>query len=278
LLYGPPGTGKSFLAKAVATEANKSTFISVSSSDLVSKWQGQSERLVAELFDMARESKPCIIFIDEIDSLCSARSDNESESSRRIKTEFLVQMQGVGQDNDGLLVLGATNIPWQLDSAIRRRFEKRIYIPLPDEEARRALFSLHLKGIPNTLQDHDFSFLAQASDGYTGADIGIVVRDAIMEPIRRVQSATHFMKVPGRPKKDDEGNMTTPPGEFFTPCSESTVGAIRKKWTELEPERIQEEPVSLRDMQRALHHTKKTVNKDDLQRIEEFTTTFGQEA
>lgn len=144
LLYGPPGTGKSYLAKAVATEANQATFISVSSSDLVSKWQGQSERLVKALFELARKSSPCIIFVDEVDSLCGARSDTESESSRRIKTEFLVQMQGVGHDNQGLLVLGATNIPWMLDSAIRRRFERRIYIPLPDAYARSLMFRLHL--------------------------------------------------------------------------------------------------------------------------------------
>eukprot|EP00049_Salpingoeca_infusionum_P010447 m.179638 g.179638 ORF g.179638 m.179638 type:complete len:436 (+) comp14643_c0_seq2:276-1583(+) len=278
LLYGPPGTGKSFLAKAVATEANKSTFISVSSSDLVSKWQGQSERLVAELFDMAREAKPCIIFIDEIDSLCSARSDTESESSRRIKTEFLVQMQGVGQDNDGILVLGATNIPWQLDSAIRRRFEKRIYIPLPDEEARRALFQLHLKGVPHTLQETDYSVLARSSEGYSGADIGIVVRDAIMEPVRRVQIATYFQPVVGRERLNEDGVMERPEGTFYQPCSETAPQAFKARWTELEPEQIQEEPVTLRDMQRALTHTKKTVNQDDLGRIEEFTKTFGQEA
>lgn len=93
---------------------------------------------------MARESKPSIIFIDEIDSLASSRSDSESESARRIKTEFLVQMQGVGKESDGVLVLGATNIPWGLDSAIRRRFEKRIYIPLPDERARAKMFEIHL--------------------------------------------------------------------------------------------------------------------------------------
>lgn len=180
------------MAKAVATEANNSTFFSVSSSDLVSKWLGESEKLVKNLFELARQHKPSIIFIDEVDSLCSSRSDNESESARRIKTEFLVQMQGVGSNNDGILVLGATNIPWVLDAAIRRRFEKRIYIPLPEENARLIMFKLHLGTTAHELSDDDLKELSKKTDGYSGADISIVVRDALMQPVRKVQTATHF--------------------------------------------------------------------------------------
>merc|ERR1712212_1146914 len=176
-----PGTGKSFLAKAVATEAD-STFFSVSSADLVSKWLGESEKLVKNLFEMAREKSPAIIFIDEVDSLCSSRSDNESESARRIKTEFLVQMQGVGNDNDGILVLGATNIPWVLDATIRRRFEKRIYIDLPEEHARTHMFKLNMGDTPHNISEEDFRDLGRRTDGYSGSDISIVVRDALMQP------------------------------------------------------------------------------------------------
>lgn len=180
------------MAKAVATEANNSTFFSVSSSDLVSKWLGESEKLVRNLFELARQHKPSIIFIDEVDSLCGSRSENESESARRIKTEFLVQMQGVGNDTEGILVLGATNIPWVLDSAIRRRFEKRIYIPLPEENARMIMFKIHLGNTAHVLTEENLRQLANQTEGYSGADISIIVRDALMQPVRKVQTATHF--------------------------------------------------------------------------------------
>jgi len=273
LLYGPPGTGKSYLAKAVATEANNSTFFSVSSSDLVSKWLGESEKLVKNLFSLARDNKPSIIFIDEVDSLCSSRSDNESESARRIKTEFLIQMQGVGNDNEGILVLGATNIPWTLDAAIRRRFEKRIYIPLPEEQARAEMFKLHLGSTPNSLSDHDFKELGRIADGYSGADIGVVVRDALMQPVRKVQTATHFRKVRGPSPTNKEVIVD----DLFTPCSPGAPGAIEMSWTDVPGDKLLEPIVSMTDMRMSLTTSKPTVNEDDLTKLTKFTTDFGQE-
>ena len=126
LLYGPPGTGKSFLAKAVATEAT-SVFFSVKASDLKSKWTGETEKHIKTLFERAREAEKAVIFVDEVDSLCSERSQGDSSGDSSSVQEFLAQMDGVGASNTGVLVLAATNLPWVIDAAMLRRFEKRIY-------------------------------------------------------------------------------------------------------------------------------------------------------
>ena len=145
---------------------------------------------------MARANRPAVIFVDEIDSLCSSRSEGENDTTRRIKTEFLVQMQGVGKGSEGLLVLGATNVPWELDPAVRRRFEKRIYIPLPEVQARGKMFQLNLGNTPNTLRPEDYEYLGTQTEGYSGSDISIIVKDALMEPLRLCQTAKRFINCP----------------------------------------------------------------------------------
>lgn len=264
LLYGPPGTGKSYLAKAVATEA-KSTFFSVSSSDLVSKWMGESERLVKQLFAMARENKPSIIFIDELDALCGPRGEGESEASRRIKTEMLVQMDGVGNDSTGVLVLGATNIPWQLDTAIRRRFQRRVHISLPDVAARTTMFKIAVGETPTSLKTEDYRELAKLAEGYSGSDITIAVQDALMQPVRKIQQATHFKEV----EKDGKS--------FVTPCSPGDPGAKEMGWDDVDSERLLEPMVDFKDFVKAIKGSRPTVSQVDLERNSEWTKEFGSE-
>lgn len=155
---------------------------------------------------MARENKPSVIFIDEIDALCGPRGEGESEASRRIKTEILVQMDGVGNDSKGILVLGATNIPWQLDAAIRRRFQRRVHIGLPDPNGRARMFKLAIGDTDTGLQASDYNTLANMSDGFSGSDIANVVQHALMRPVRKILQATHFKAVCSKPGDKGKGH------------------------------------------------------------------------
>jgi SpoVK/Ycf46/Vps4 family AAA+-type ATPase len=186
LLYGPPGTGKTLIGKAIAHESG-ATFFSISSSSLTSKWIGEGEKLVRTLFAVAAYREPAVVFIDEIDSLLTQRKASENEASRRIKTEFLVQLDGTGTTGQGrVLVIGATNRPQELDDAARRRFTKRLYIPLPAENDRRILLHVMLKKNNHRLTEADIDRIAKESDGFSGADLKSLCTDAAMGPIRQL--------------------------------------------------------------------------------------------
>nr|CAD7442442.1 unnamed protein product [Timema bartmani] len=186
LLFGPPGNGKTLLARAVATECS-ATFFSISAASLTSKFVGEGEKLVRALFAVARELQPSIIFIDEVDSLLSERREGEHEASRRLKTEFLVEFDGLpSSPEERVLVMAATNRPQELDEAALRRFSKRIYVCLPDHTTRIVLLRKLLSKHNSPLAHNELERLARLTDGYSGSDLTSLAKDAALGPIREL--------------------------------------------------------------------------------------------
>ncbi|GJC87442.1 vacuolar protein sorting-associated protein 4 [Colletotrichum liriopes] len=254
LLYGPPGTGKSYLAKAVATEAN-STFFSVSSSDLARQGVVQHGERKQALGPLHRRNRRPL----------RPRGEGESEASRRIKTELLVQMDGVGNDSKGILVLGATNIPWQLDAAIRRRFQRRVHIGLPDVNGRARMFKLAVGDTETNLQQDDYRVLAELSEGFSGSDISNVVQQALMGPVRKIIQATHF-----KPVMHDGVKK-------LTPCSPGDPDAKEMTYHDVDSEELMAPTLELKDFKQALRDSHPTVSEDDAAKQIEWTNEFGSE-
>jgi katanin p60 ATPase-containing subunit A1 len=258
------------LAKAVASEC-ETTFFNVSASTLSSKYRGDSEKMVRILFEMARYYAPSTIFFDEIDSLAGSRgAANEHEASRRVKTELMVQMDGVsveeetkdkegagagGEGEEGtedenakkklVIVLAATNTPWDLDEALRRRLEKRIYIPLPEFDGRKELFRINLKDGVKLGEDVDFDKLAEKSAGYSGADVTNVCRDAAMMGLRKIM---------------EQGRK-----QGF---SKDQILAMVK-------EQKEPPPVTMVDLLTALAKVSRSVSDQDLHKYQEWMQEFG---
>jgi len=177
LLYGPPGCGKTMLARAVANECNAS-FLAIGISEILSMWQGESERNLALMFDKARSQKPCVMFFDELDALAFARSKASSDVSRKIVNEFLSQLDGFDSANDQVLILAATNMPWDVDPAMKRpgRFARQVFVPPPDAVARTRIIELALESVPHGTVDA--AAIARATEQFSGADVDALVERA----------------------------------------------------------------------------------------------------
>jgi vacuolar protein-sorting-associated protein 4 len=241
---------------------------------------------------MAREQKPSIVFIDELDSICGKRTEGENDGTRRIKTEILVQMVRMVLCLDGpcvhvrtarswpidgwcpcagvrfstLSVFGfgrhshrATNLPQQLDSAVLRRFEQRIYIGLPSEEARKRLFKLEISSSRSTLTERDLDELAKRTDGYSGSDISQICKKANMTPLRLIMDAQYFKMVEGR----------------WLPAKEGETNARRVRWTDLERQQIGEPALTIDHFYAAIRATQKTVSTKDLAQYRNFQSAGG---
>jgi len=183
LLYGPPGCGKTHIARATAGEI-RGAFISVGINDVLDMWFGESERHLHEIFRKARESAPCVLFFDEVDALAASRSDLRTSAGRHVINQFLSELDGLSSDNEGVLVLAATNAPWHLDPAFRRpgRFDRILFVPPPDTPARAAILELLLRGKP--LDRVDYAALARKTEGFSGADLRDTVDRAVEGKLR----------------------------------------------------------------------------------------------
>ncbi len=186
LLYGPPGAGKTLLAKAVANEA-EANFISIKGPEILSKWYGESERIIREIFRKARQAAPCVIFFDEIDAIAPQRGDVADRVTDRVVNQLLTEMDGM-QPLENVVVVGATNRPELLDRALLRpgRFDKILYVPPPDKEARKEIFKVHTRNMP-LADDVDLDKLAELTENYVGADIEAICREAALRALRRVE-------------------------------------------------------------------------------------------
>jgi SpoVK/Ycf46/Vps4 family AAA+-type ATPase len=182
LLYGPPGTGKTMLAKASSNTLN-ATFFEARMPTLLSKYFGESQKLINALFEKAKKSQPSLIFIDELDSVAISRDSNIDESTRRVLSQLLTEIEGFNtRKEERVLIMGATNKPWDLDDAIISRFQKRIHVPLPDEGARRSILQIHLEEAD--MGDVDMGFIVRKTEGFSGRDLASLCQEAITRMVR----------------------------------------------------------------------------------------------
>ncbi|RLF83324.1 ATP-binding protein [Thermococci archaeon] len=244
LLFGPPGTGKTLLASAAAGSLN-ATFFNVKTSNILSKYFGESSKIITALYDVARENAPSIVFIDEIDALTTRRSDDASEASRRMLSTLLTELDGFQDKKSDLLVLtlAATNTPWDLDEAVLSRFPRRIYVPLPDKKATKEIIKINTRGLDISKLDLDAIAEESIRKYYSGRDIKNLCQEAIWNMIREENKDLH--KLAELPFED-----------------------LRKR-------SLKTRPLEMRDFEEAFKKIKSPLTKKDIERYEKWAEEFG---
>jgi len=283
LLYGPPGTGKTYLAKAVASNSPKDcTFLSISSADLVSKWVGESAKLVKTLFTLARRMAPSVVFVDEVDSLCSDRAGSgpgKSEASSQLLAEFLTQMDGCGPSTEGTLILAATNFPWALDRAILSRFQKKIHVPLPTQENRAEQLRIGLKAARSRLTGSELGALAARTKRFSSRDLTSLVQAALSECLEEFKTATRWRCFAPHPFNEALGCAYEPA------AAAGREDGRTLRFVEADLQRLSGDAeacartvlpaVERRHFEQALKRCKASVSDADLAKFEAWTEQFG---
>ncbi|XP_071173026.1 vacuolar protein sorting-associated protein 4B-like isoform X4 [Mytilus edulis] len=267
LLYGAPGSGKTMIGKALAGQNPDVAYLRIVCSDLVCKYLEHQEKLIKQLFRKAGGLKPCIVFIEDFDCLFN---EDELVINRIVLTELMVHIQGIGLDNEDIHVILSAIKPWTIQRSVLRRLDKRMLVSLPDQEARRQIFIKNVKPLKNDVKDEDYLIFADKTEGYTGADISSIVRDAAMAPIRKIQNATHFKKVQGPSLTDPEVVVD----DLLTPCASQDSMAIEMSWFDVSEDKLSEPTVTNDDILKSLNGTKPSIDEDYLKKLNDFVKTW----
>ena len=244
LLFGPPGTGKTLLASAAAGSLN-ATFFSVKASNVLSKYFGESTKIISALYEVAREKAPSIVFMDEIDALTTKRSGDQSEASRRMLSTLLTELDGFQDKKSDILVLtlAATNTPWDLDEAVLSRFPRRIYVPLPDEKATKEIIKINTRGLDISRLDLDAIAEESVRRLYSGRDLKNLCQEAIWNMIREENKDLHKL-------------------------AELPFHELRKR-------SLRTRPLEMRDFEEAFKRIKSPLTRKEIERYEKWAEEFG---
>ena len=270
LLYGPPGTGKTMLARAVAN-ANDGKFLSICAADVMNTYLGESEKSVRAVFAQARALGSCILFIDEVDALVSHRGEggaSDSEVTNRVKSVFLQCMDGVEVAGSGVFVVGATNLPWNIDKAILRRLERHVYVRLPDAAARRAMVRAKLERTANVLSDADVESVVRRSERMSGANVESLFKAALGRPMAQVRDATRWLVREGE-AVPTVAEPCCVRGE--DPCP--TCGSREATLADFPPAAVRLRPLALSDFDAAFRVVHPTSSPDEVRRYEDWAHT-----